>query len=48
MGFMMIVGTLIAVFLSPIHIEAKESTLVKKEFSNKKKKGCPCGKRVDL
>jgi hypothetical protein len=41
-GFMVLAGALVAVFFSPITIEAKE--MVKKEYSKKKKGGCPCGK----
>jgi hypothetical protein len=42
-GFMVLAGALVAVFFSPIIIEAKE--MVKKEYSSKKKRGgCPCGK----
>jgi hypothetical protein len=42
-GFMVLAGALVAVFLSPIIIEAKETVGVKKEFAKKKKPGCPCG-----
>jgi hypothetical protein len=48
MGFVMLTGAVMAVFFSPIYIEA-ESTVVRKEFVKKdkeikKKKKCPCEK----
>ncbi|MBS0647988.1 MAG: hypothetical protein JSS10_02035 [Verrucomicrobia bacterium] len=48
-GFIMLTGAVMAVFFSPIYIEA-ETPSVKKEYvkkekeSKKKKKGCPCEK----
>ncbi len=48
MGFVMLTGAVMAVFFSPIYIEA-ESPVVKKEYikkdkETKKKKKCPCEK----
>jgi hypothetical protein len=48
MGFVMLTGAVMAVFFSPIYIEA-ESPVVKKEYIKKekevkKKKKCPCEK----
>ena len=49
MGFVMLTGAVMAVFFSPIYIEA-ESPSVKKEYvkkekePKKKKKGCSCDK----
>jgi hypothetical protein len=49
MGFVMLTGAVMAVFFSPIYIEAESPSMtkvcVKKEKEvKKKKKGCPCGK----
>jgi hypothetical protein len=46
MGFVMLTGAVMAVFFSPIYIEAEVPT-VKKEYvkkETKKKRKCPCGK----
>lgn len=48
-GFIMLTGAVMAVFFSPIYIEAETPAIkkecVKKEKENKKKKkGCPCEK----
>jgi hypothetical protein len=46
----MMTGAVMAVFFSPIYIEAGDFTpsvkkeFVKKEMHKKKKGGCPCGK----
>lgn len=50
MGFVMLTGAVMAVFFSPIYIEAESPAIkkecVKKEKEGKKKKkgGCSCGK----
>ena len=50
MGFVMLTGAVMAVFFSPIYIEAESPTIVKecikkeKEIKKKKKGGCPCEK----
>jgi hypothetical protein len=47
MGFVMLTGAVMAVFFSPIFIEAEEITSVKNECvkvkKETKKKKCPCG-----
>jgi hypothetical protein len=49
-GFVMLTGAVMAVFFSPIYIEAETTPPVKKEFvkkemaKKKKKGGCSCGK----
>jgi hypothetical protein len=50
MGFVMLTGAVMAVFFSPIYIEAESPSMakvcVKKEKEvKKKKKGCRCGKQ---
>ena len=48
MGFVMLTGAVMAVFFSPIYIEAEtppvKKECVKKEKETKKKKKCPCEK----
>ena len=48
MGFVMLTGAVMAVFFSPIYIEAEAPTVkkeyIKKEKEVKKKKKCPCEK----
>ena len=48
MGFVMLTGAVMAVFFSPIYIEAESPTVkkeyIKKDKEVKKKKKCPCGK----
>jgi hypothetical protein len=47
-GFVMLTGAVMAVFFSPIYIEAEspeiKKELVKKDKEVKKKKKCPCEK----
>lgn len=48
MGFVMLTGAVMAVFFSPIYIEAESPTVkkeyIKKDKEVKKKKKCPCEK----
>jgi hypothetical protein len=49
MGFVMLTGAVMAVFFSPIYIEAESPTVkkeyIKKDKEVKKKKKCPCEKQ---